>query len=398
MKYYSADWLFTGTGSPLSGGCVAIEEDGQIAGVYASEADKPDDGAEVIRLKGVLTPGFINTHCHLELSHLKGKIPEGGGLPDFLNHVYSLRDVDPETKEAAQKEAEEEMINSGIVAVGDISNGSDTFALKAKSAIEYHTFIEVFSWDPQRAVATYQRGCDLKDEYDRAFASSNKPALSSLNPHAPYTVSEKLFQELNRGEYCDGMPMTMHHQETPGENELFETATGPMAEFLSRLRGRNDTFRAHDANSNQFTIPLLPKCQNMLLVHNTMSTRADLERAQAYSSRFFYATCPRANWYIERRLPDYDLWREMDLRICIGTDSLSSNWDLNFWNELTFLNDHYPGLPFEELLQWATYNGAEALEMKHLGRIEKGATPGLLHLETDGAFELNAVTALNRLD
>lgn len=398
MKYYSADWLFLGKGSPLSGGCVGINEQGTITGVYESSASRPDDGAELIRLKGVITPGFINAHCHLELSHLKGRIPQGEGLPDFLRHVYTLREVDAEEKRRAMILAENQMKSSGVVAVGDISNTVDTFAWKAQSQVDYHTFVELFDWDPQRAQSTYARGIELKEKYEQIFSENNKMARVSINPHAPYTVSEKLFQELNRGEYCDGMPMTLHHQETSGENELFESATGPMADFLTSVRGRPDTFRAHGANSNQFTIPLLPKCQNMLLVHNTMSKRADFERAQAYSSRFFYATCPRANWYIERRLPDYDLWRTMNLRICVGTDSLSSNWDLNFWNELTFLNEHIVDLPFEELLQWATFNGAEALEMKHLGRIEKGAKPGLLHLETNGAFEGNAVTALNRLD
>jgi cytosine/adenosine deaminase-related metal-dependent hydrolase len=81
----------------------------------------------------------------------------------------------------------------------------------------------------------------------------------------------------------------------------------------------------------------------------------------------------------------------MGLRICVGTDSLSSNWDLNFWNELSFIDERVPHLPFEELLQWATLNGAEALELKHLGRLEEGARPGLIHLETNGSFSAASV-------
>ncbi len=391
MKFYTADWVFTGKGKPLPEAVVAVESSGRIAGVFPKGASRPDTDIAPTRLKGVLTPGFVNAHCHLELSHLKGRIPEGTGLPDFLNHVYTLREVPEKEKEAARRSAEREMIDSGVVAVGDISNVADTFSQKAMSSIEYHTFIELFDWNPERAHQTYERGVALRAKYEGVFEGLHRTAHVSINPHAPYTVSDKLFQLMNHGEYCDGTPMTLHHQETPGENELFESASGPMADFLSQVRGRPDTFRAHEANSNQYVVPLLPRCQNMLLVHNTMTEQADLERSLRHSSRFFWVTCARANWYIERRLPNYELWRERGLRICVGTDSLSSNWDLNFWNELIFIDERVSDLPFEELLQWATLNGAEALELKHLGRLEEGARPGLIHLETNGSFSAAAV-------
>ena len=395
MQYYTADWVFTGKSKPLPNAVVGVESSGRITRVFGMGASRPDADAPLVRLKGVLAPGFVNAHCHLELSHMKGRIPEATGLPDFLGHVYAQRDLDPETKQSAREGAEKEMIASGVVAVGDISNVSDTFEQKATSAIEYHTFIELFDWNPERAHKTYERGLDLMDEYDLIFEQFQRTARASVNPHAPYTVSDKLFDLMNHGEYCGGEPMTIHHQETPGENEFFESATGAMADFLNRVRGREGTFRAHKANSNQYVVPLLPRCQNMLLVHNTMTERADIERSLRHSTRLFWVTCPRANWYIERRLPNYDLWREMGLRICVGTDSLSSNWDLNFWNELKFIAEHYEKLPFEELLQWATFNGAEALEMKHLGKIEEGARPGLVHLETDGTFDAAAVTKVS---
>ncbi len=398
MIYYAADWIFVGKGKPLPNTIVGMEPGGRISGVYPNGASRPDDGSPLIRLTGVLVPGFVNAHCHLELSHMKGRIPEGTGLPGFLEQVCKQPDIAESAKRSAREGAEREMIDSGVVAVGDISNGSDTFEQKATSELAYHTFVELLGWDPERARKAYEQGEALKREYEQVFAAFRRSPRVSISPHAPYTVSEKLFELMDHGANCDGMPMSLHHQESPGEDALFEQASGPMARFLDRVRGRGGTFRAHRVNSSRFAIPLLPRCHNVLLVHNTMSKRADLEHALRYSDRFFWVTCARANWYIERRLPDYDLWREMGLRICVGTDSLGSNWDLDLWNELVFIKERYSAVPFEELLQWATFNGAEALDMKHLGRIEEGARPGLVHLETDGSFALEAVRKVSPID
>ena len=84
----------------------------------------------------MIVPGFINCHCHLELSHLKGRIPEKQGLVDFVFSVSMGRRSDPAEVQAEPiQEAEEEMLNAGIVAVGDICNTADTaFRQNGKTA------------------------------------------------------------------------------------------------------------------------------------------------------------------------------------------------------------------------------------------------------------------------
>lgn len=66
----------------------------------------------------------------------------------------------------------------------------------------------------------------------------------------------------------------------------------------------------------------------------------------------------------------------------LGTDSLASNHQLNIWEEIKTIRQQFPAIPLEILLQWATSNGAIALQMDHsLGSIKKGKKPGLVLIE-----------------
>ena len=88
--------------------------------------------------------------------------------------------------------------------------------------------------------------------------------------------------------------------------------------------------------------------------------------------------CPNSNLFIEDRLPNVELLRFHGLNICLGTDSLSSNHSLSVLDEMITLHQYFPNIPFGELVQWATGNGAKALRMeKQIGTIEPGKQPGL---------------------
>ncbi|HQV66448.1 MAG TPA: amidohydrolase family protein, partial [Saprospiraceae bacterium] len=100
--------------------------------------------------------------------------------------------------------------------------------------------------------------------------------------------------------------------------------------------------------------------------------------------QIFWATCPNANLYIENKLPDYQIFRDADAKVTIGTDSLTSNWQLSIWEEIKTIRKYQSYIPLEELLTWATINGAEALSYEdRLGSFEVGKTPGILHISGD---------------
>src|SRR4030095_1765949 len=125
-----------------------------------------------------------------------------------------------------------------------------------------------------------------------------------------------------------------------------------------------------------------------LFIHNTLTSSEDIKAAQAWNKNVFWATCPNANLYIENRLPTYSSFLETNANVTIGTDSLTSNWQLSILEEMKTISKYQSYIPFDTLLKWATLNGAKALGMEgNLGSLEIGKRPGVLLLTYDPEHE-----------
>jgi len=323
---------------------------------------------------GIIIPGFINTHCHLELSHLKGKVDSGTGLISFIDQVVKYRDSDQQEIDAAIIEADEFMWSQGIQAVGDICNKADTFKVKEKSKIRYYSFVEMFDF-LQEEFERYITG--YREVYN--IATGNKSAV----PHAPYSVSPALFREINKLN-AELVTVSIHNQETHAEDELFRKGTGSFFDFYKGFDLSIDHFQPEGGPSILYAIKHLDPDQRTLFVHNTLTLQEDIDSAHQWSEQVYWATCPNANLYIENRLPNYKWFIEAGARMTIGTDSLTSNWQLSILEEMKTISRYQSFIPFDLLLEWATINGAKALGMEdHLGSIEPNKQPGLLLLTFD---------------
>ncbi len=390
MKKFSADIVFPVSAAPVREGVVITDDEGKI--IQIDRRDQHDPVTVDIR-RGAIVPGFVNTHCHLELSHMKGKADTGTGLLPFLKTVVNFRDIPMEEILDAIERADREMYEAGIVAVGDISNKADTAAQKDRSKIRYYTFVEMFdflqdSW-------TEKSFNDYRTVYEQqSTAHGNR---KSVVPHAPYTVTEGLFRRI-RELNADEATVSIHNQETPHEDAFFLNKTGDFLEFYETFGFPIEHFQPTGSTSIHYALAHLnPRNRNMF-VHNTMTTPADIQAAQAWSDRVYWATCANANLYIENRLPLYRHFIDNNARMTIGTDSLTSNWQLSVLEEMKTIARYQSYVPFETLLRWATLNGAEALGFEaDLGSIEVGKRPGLnlLHLDTD--LKLRADTQVQRL-
>jgi cytosine/adenosine deaminase-related metal-dependent hydrolase len=127
----------------------------------------------------------------------------------------------------------------------------------------------------------------------------------------------------------------------------------------------------------------LEKAQNVILVHNTFTKEKDLEYVKLQTTNHkpqtFICLCVNANKYIENVVPPIEMFRKNNCTIVLGTDSLASNWSLNILDEIKTIRKNFPSIPLEEILQWATSNGAKALQLDHeLGGFEKGMKPGIV--------------------
>lgn len=380
LKYFSADWVFPVSIAPIENGVVSVNEAGEIQEVLTAAAAQQRQ-IKVNKHKGAIVPGFVNTHCHLELSHLFGEIPERTGLVEFVQTVIKSRSADADAIQSAMHSADQRLFNNGIVAVGDISNQIISKEIKQQSKIYYHTFVEALSFNPDRAAATMDYAIEIK----RQFA----PLPATVVPHAPYSVSPELFALINTSAEEDEAFISIHNQETTHENEFFETKSGNFLQLYQFLGLNLSFFKPSGKTALQTWLPYVKK-QKTLLVHNTVTSKADITFAKQHHGNLYWCLCPQANLYIENTLPDVELFISEDLKITLGTDSLASNHQLNILAEMKTLQS-LKKVEFEKLLQWATINGAEFLGLEDIfGSIEVGKSPGLNLIQLSKDFEIES--------
>ncbi len=385
VTYISANIIYPISKPPIKNGVIGVDEDGRIHSLLTESEAR--DIENVIHYEGALVPGFINTHCHLELSHLREKISEKTGLTGFIKSILSDRQQPDEVVIAAMEEADQEMFANGIVAVGDISNLLISKQVKLRSKLYYHTFVEVFGFNrPSQPVI--ESGLQLKQDF--------LPLRSSIVPHAPYSVSAALFHEIAANTEAVDI-LSIHNQETAGENELFETGTGKFAEFFAELGIAQNEAHNSSINSLRYHLPKLPKDVNTLMVHNTFSNKTDVDFAKQTHQKLFWCLCPNANLYIEDTLPDAELLHDEAVKITLGTDSLASNHQLNILAEMQTLQTAKK-IPFETLLRWATLNGAEFLGIdSQYGSLSVGKKPGIVLISLADDEKIISETSIKRL-
>ena len=351
------------------------EKDEFIAFVDIKEA-----GDDIQYFEGILSPGFVNAHCHLELSHMKGMIPAHTGLQEFVKQIVALRQVESEAIQEAIVNAEAEMMANGIVAVGDISNTLDTLKQKAKHNLAYYSFVELYDLDPTRAADKIIAGLEIQKQFQENCVRA------SLVPHAPYSVTNELWNLLSA--HFGIHTISLHNQETPDENDFFKTKTGSFLGMYERTKVNLDFFEATGLSALQSVLPIFKKAHHGILVHNSFTSAEDIQAVHAAMDNAFWCLCPNANQYIEQTMPPIELLRSEKAKVVIGTDSYASNWSLNILDELKTIQQHHPQIPLAEMLGWATLNGAQALQMdKHLGSFEKGKKPGVVLIK--GVDDIN---------
>ena len=363
-------------------------------GMIVDLVEEPEAGEGIEKLNGIISPGFINAHCHLELSHMKGLIPKQTGLVDFVLQVVNERHFNEAEILSAIEKGENEMLQNGIVAVGDICNNTLTIAQKRKGRLQYHNFIEASGFPPAVAEQRFKRAVDIYNSY------ATVGYANSIVPHAPYSVSPDMFGMINN--FPNNDLLTIHNQETAAENELFENGTGYFLRLFEKMGIDISFFKPTKKNSLQTWLPHFTNQQSIILVHNVCTTEADIEfvklQTTNHQPQIFFCLCPNANLYISNTLPDVNMLMQQTDNIVLGTDSLASNDHLSIFEEIKTLQKHFPHLELVTLLQWATINGSRALQLdKSVGSFEKGKKPGVVLIEGVDDFKLNEKSASKRI-
>ncbi|MDA3883742.1 MAG: amidohydrolase family protein [Bacteroidales bacterium] len=372
MRKIRAHYIFDGFRFRKNAQLV-VSDDGVVQDIY-SVPEPIEEEAGVEFYAGIISPGFVNAHCHLELSNLQTHIPQKTGLPDFVSSVARLKKEIPFSEDAC-KETDELMWNNGIVAVGDISNFSDTFALKETSPIQYHTFIELFDLH-EDSRAEYERGKKL-------FKSYLQRKHVSLSPHAPYSCSRKLCAKIEAHAVDYEYPVTIHNQEHESENEMFSKHSGQLFQVFQKEL-THPILHTTYPSSLRFSAGAFEQVRHMLFVHNVYMSEYDIRflLEERGAQHFTCVVCLCSNMYIHDELPPLPLFLKYSVQWAIGTDSLASNTDVSMIREMLSLQQAFPEVSLNQLLHAATYRGAYALNLQsRFGQFSKGKKPGVILIE-----------------
>src|SRR5713101_6319954 len=317
------------TAPPITDGAVLVGRDGKIAAVGPHpEVPAPAGTRQVEFPTAVLVPGLVNTHTHLELTHLAGKNPER----EFARWIRTIRTLkDATTAEEFAHSAEQGVRDSWAAGVTCVAGAS---------------LIEL-----QGAVA-------------RLGPLATGQARLGVSPHAPYTVSEPLYRAVAEFARRAGLRMAVHLAESREERALVRDGTGPFAEAL---RARGIAIAAHGLSPVQYLGRLgLFASGTCLCIHCVQVDAADIATLARAGAAI--AHCPRSNRAHGHGTAPLAAFRAAGLAVGLGTDSIVSTGDANLWAEASAA-----GLAGEEALRLVTLGGAEALGLeREIGSLDRG--------------------------
>lgn len=382
MRYFSAQYVYTNSSAPLKRPVITTDNNGTIVDIEDTGGNLKERHS-VEFYNGIIIPGFVNCHAHLELSHMSGKTSESKGLPDFISEIRNNRETDGEIILKAIKQSDSEMFNGGIVLCGDICNSASTFEFKGSAQVSYVNFLEIFGADSSKAGKRFAEITDLAAEALKNGLSFN------IVPHSVYSVSEPLFR-LIKNVTSHNNVSSIHFMESESERVLLETHSGELIDSYIKFgipEYQIDTVRSHaDAILNRMTLS-----GTLLLVHNTFVRKDDI-KALRQRKNLYWCLCPQSNLFIENQLPPVDILIEENCDIVLGTDSKGSNSKLSILSEIVTLQKNFETVSAEMVIKWATINGAKALGADSwAGSIETGKKPGLVLIENFD-FEKNRFT------
>lgn len=380
MRIFTSDYIFPIVAGPIRDGYVMTDDEGYVLKMGAARELNPPALSVAEYFPGAIVPGFVNTHSHIELSHLKGAFSKGSGMSGFINQINSLRDsVDKSGRINAIETEMRGLYRQGVSAMADISNCNESFECKSHSPIYTRTFLEVFGTDPKEADMIVEGALELCREAEEMDLDA------APTPHSCYTMSPELLMAASVAGIKSGY-LSYHSQESRQEEDLIRYGTGELAE---NYKGRGLPTPPVTATSalvyfidNLKKVMRAPIRGHVLLVHNVAIDEESIDYALEWLKSPYFAVCPLSNIFIHNQLPPLELMRRKGLKITVGTDSLSSNDLLSMVAEMKCIQDHFPEIPFDEILKWATRNGAEFLGKEELlGSFEAGKKPGIVNIE-----------------
>ncbi|PQO42118.1 amidohydrolase family protein [Blastopirellula marina] len=367
IRQYRVGWLFTISGTPIQDATLLVE-DGRILGVEEGEAGP---AATDLRNWAVM-PALVNAHTHLEFSHLTQPLgTEGMSFPQWITEVIRYRqgfgeDIARE-KAVAIHDGLKQSASHGVGAVGEIATLPLTEASYAQSDVHVVSLLEVLGLDPDRVTQGLARA-----EEHALYPWSQPNVSAGVSPHAPYSLKREVVEHCVSLSAAKGLPLAMHLAETTQELELLEEGTGPFRVMLDNM----GLFRTEDFPGGRRVLDylkLLAPAYRAMVVHGNYLSEHEIAFLAEHAETMSVCYCPRTHAYFHHDPHPIEELLAQGVPVVLGTDSRSSNPDLNLWKEVQHVQREFPDIPESQLLNMVTRDAAFALGIEDVfGTIERG--------------------------
>ncbi len=388
MKILSSKYMLPISEKPIIDGSVVIESDKIVdVGSTSRLTEKYPQAVSEDFGESILMPGLVNSHSHLELTILRSYLDQFDD--DFASWLISLTHTraklltDDDIKLSAVLGAVE-CVRSGVTCVADIGRfGQAGFEALKKNGLRGALFQETeFSPDNETADEDYKR---LRERFVGLRENETQLVKVGLSPHAPYTVSRKLFENIVELSLSESVPLTTHASESNHEELLMKGGKGFFAEIYEK---ENVSFESPGMSTIQYLFEIGVLATKPLLAHCVKVSEEDVDLIVGTGSRI--AHCPISNAKFGHGIAPFDIFLDRGIAVGLGSDSMASNNTCDLFEEARFAtlagrvrNERGRFVHAEEIVKTATIGGASAMGLEdRIGTLEIGKQADIIIVST----------------
>ena len=390
-----AKWLVPVSLPPIKDGYLLLKN-GKVSSLgRMSDLEKKDFEKVLDFSSHIVMPGLINSHAHLGLSRLRGRIQEKSFTQWIRLLMSEILNWNDDDYRSSSEQGIEELVRSGITTVGDISRNGLSFDGLKKRGLRGIVFLEVLG------LKQYIESERMKTA--KEFLASAEPDQKihfGLSPHAPYSVSRELFVESCQYAWKHGLPVSIHCAETEEEIEFIQRGTGRIREMLEEFGLMDENWEPPGISPAAY-LAQTGVLKESICIHMNILEEKDIELLKKQGVKV--VCCPGTNaWFSREKVCPIDTLLEKDIHVSLGTDSLASNDCLNMFFEMKLVRKYFPSISLKDIVAMATIGGAKTLGMEEkIGSFDRGKEADIVSIrlerEIDNPYDF-IVNSAERVD
>lgn len=403
---YRAKWVWSGDDLPIENGSVTVDHSQQIIVNVSSES--PPDAIDLGNY--CLLPGFVNSHCHLEFSDLRGPVPASGSFAEWIVKVVQYRataalmansqsifgnSVGTDKPLEPRARGLLEAYSSGTRFVNDVVTvhaKPNDLRLDANVGAFVCGFAEWMSTTHDRAKQTRRASRNVLDVNQGTITNGG------ISPHAPYTTTGRLVDQAGR--FCKrwNLPVMMHLAESRDEVRWLSNGDGPLQEMLDLLVGPFQ-LPIQDRLSMEGYIACLLQAKFAWVIHGNYLDEASQSLLEKNRNRSTVVYCPRTHSHFGHdRYPLYE-YRRRGIRVCLGTDSRASNPDLSILEEARWVRRLFNDLSAVDILKMITTDPSQCLSKpQNIGSLTKNASSNFIAIPVEATRKEDVIEFILQSD